>query len=185
MNLNVLLTIVVSVTLALIGYIFTYFNNLRLARRKDKLDRIDRQLRDFYGPLFALDQASNIMFVAFTKQWKPSRPRTEEDNTRFRLWVAEVFMPLNLQIVKIITEHADLLEEEKMPDILLALCAHVYGYKLIMKSWELGDYTQLSPGIAFPSKLREYAVEHYQYLKMEQTKLLGKTKYKKKKDDNN
>ena len=49
--------IVVSVLVALIGYVVKYFNDLRLAQRKDRLDRVSHQLSDLYGPLFALNAA--------------------------------------------------------------------------------------------------------------------------------
>jgi hypothetical protein len=38
-------TVVVSISLALLGYIVTYSNSLRLDRRKDRLMRLDKQLR--------------------------------------------------------------------------------------------------------------------------------------------
>lgn len=181
MDLKTVITIIVSITLALVGYMFTYFNNLRLAKRKDRIDRIDRQLRDFYGPLFAIDQASTRVWKAFRTQyrpggryWDPSDPPTKEEADAWRLWMKEVFMPLNLEVVKIITDHADLLEEAEMPEILLELCAHVYGYIPIMKAWESGDFSWNTSVINFPFRIRKYAEENYQNLKREQAKLLGK-----------
>ena len=61
------LTLSVSAFLAVIGYIATYLNNLRLAQRKDRLDRVDRQLRELYGPLLALVTASTTTWQAFVR----------------------------------------------------------------------------------------------------------------------
>jgi hypothetical protein len=180
MDVRTVVTISVTVALALLGYLFTYMNNLRLARRKDRLDRVDRQLRDFYGPLFALEQASTRVWKAFREKnrpdgayWGTPAPPSEDEGEVWRLWMKEVFMPLNTEMVKIITDHADLLEESEMPDILLELCAHVYGYKAVMRAWESGDFRKNTSVIDFPSEISQYAASSYRNLKREQSRLLG------------
>jgi hypothetical protein len=53
MGLNTALTVLVTVCLALTGYLYSLF----LARRKDRLDRINRQLSDLYGPLRIIENS--------------------------------------------------------------------------------------------------------------------------------
>lgn len=183
MDPNTIAALSVTVLVAGLGYLFTYFNGLRLSQRKDRLERIDRQLRELYGPLFAIDRASTRAWAAFRSRYRPggafwgtaSSP-TEEEAAAWRLWMTEVFMPLNLEMTQIITEHADLLEESEMPDVLLDLCAHVYAYKPVIKAWELGDYSLHTSIINFPNALRHYTSESYVKLKREQARLLGKLK---------
>ncbi|MFK0045124.1 hypothetical protein ACIQU4_13595 [Streptomyces sp. NPDC090741] len=43
-----------TVGLAFLGYLATYANGLRLAQRQARLARVNQQLSEFYGPLFAL-----------------------------------------------------------------------------------------------------------------------------------
>ncbi|WP_262062553.1 hypothetical protein [Streptomyces sp. STR69] len=48
---------VVTVAPAFAGYAATYLNGLRLTQRQERLARVNRQLSDFCGPLFALPEA--------------------------------------------------------------------------------------------------------------------------------
>jgi hypothetical protein len=87
--------------------------------------------------------------------------------------VAEVLMPLNLRMESVVVEKSDLLEEAKMPESLLQLCAHVEGYRTILKRWEAGDYSEHFPVINYPVEVREYAQQSYAHLKAEQKRILG------------
>ena len=179
MDLDTLLTLSITILLALIGYIATYFNNLRIEQRKDRLERVNRQLREYYGPLFALVRASATIFFAFRDRYckrdEDWGELTPEELAAWQAWMSEVFMPLNLRMEKIIVENADLMDEPEMPDCLLTLSAHVYAYKIVLMKWESGDTSELSTGIPFPQEeLMNYIDSAYIRLKAEQTELLGK-----------
>lgn len=176
------LTIAVTVLLAVVGYLATYAYNLKLAQRKDRLDRINRQLSDFYGPLLALDSASKSAWSAFRQRYRPDSrsfwgddpPPTAEEEAAWRLWMTEVFMPLNVGMVDVITQHADLLDESNMPQALLDACAHVKAYRPVIKQWEMGDFSEHISVISFPSTpLWLFASEGFARLKAEQSDLLG------------
>jgi len=177
------LTLSVSVLLATIGYIATYLNNLRLAQRKDRLDRLDRQLRDLYGPLLALVNASTTTWQAFVRAYVetdffrgglPVALENEENAAHWRHWMSTVFMPLNEEMARIVLAHTDLMEDAVMPQCLLALTAHVHGYRGVVKAWERGDFSQHFSLVAFPApELLGYVSEHYQTLKRRQALLLG------------
>lgn len=55
------IAILVAVMLAFVGYFATYLDNLRIARRRDRLDRINRQLKELYGPLLAAISTGDAM----------------------------------------------------------------------------------------------------------------------------
>jgi hypothetical protein len=61
----------VDVVVAQIGYFVTYRTNLRLAQRNDRLERINRQLREFYGPLLALTRSNDQSLQVFQKRYRP------------------------------------------------------------------------------------------------------------------
>src|SRR5215203_507343 len=61
----------VDVVVAVIGYFVTYRTNLRLAQRNDRLERINRLLSEFYGPLLALTRSSDQSWQAFRKRYRP------------------------------------------------------------------------------------------------------------------
>jgi hypothetical protein len=182
MDLTTSVTIAVSVLLAVVGYVATYAYNLKLAQRKDRLDRVNAQLSDFYGPLLALVSAGESSFGAFRQKHRPDKPwifergetPSEQKSAAWRLWMVEVFMPLNVAIVDVITKHADLLDESDMPQPLLDACAHVAAYRAVIKQWEQGDFSELGSVINFPSPdLFLFASEGFTRLKGEQQRLLG------------
>jgi hypothetical protein len=179
-DVKVALPLVITILLAIAGYLATYANSLRLARRSDRLDRINRQLRDLYGPLFALTSASNRTWSEFRQRYRPSggfwdldSPPTQDEAAAWRLWMSEVFMPLNSQMFDVVVQKADLLEEAYVPDCLLDLCSHVAAYRPVLKAWEKGDYSENKSLINFPREpLMQYVNTTFLKLKSEQQRLL-------------
>lgn len=64
-------TISVTVLLAFTGYFASYLYNLRLAQRNDRLERVDKQLSDLYGPLLALVMSGTASWDAFRSLYRP------------------------------------------------------------------------------------------------------------------
>ena len=169
---------------AVAGFLLTYRNNLRLNQRKDRLDRITRQLGDLYGPLYANASASTAAWLVFRSQYRPggafwssfrSAP-TEDEAAAWRRWMTTVFMPLNRRLRDAIVEHIDLLEEEVVPQVLLDVCAHVASYEAVLQRWEEGDYTEHTTPFNFPAdELFAYAKGGLLRLKTEQKKFLRST----------
>jgi hypothetical protein len=180
---------IIGVCIAVIGYFVKYRTDLRLAQRNDRLERINRQLSEFYGPLLALTRSSGQSWQAFRKRyrppgsesfWKCDPPPTKEDAIAWRLWMTTVFMPVHRRMMELVLERADLIEEPEMPPSLLDLCAHVNGYQAILKEWEKGEISTAREDnisvVNFPGeKLAEYAATAFGRLKAEQAELLGAT----------
>jgi hypothetical protein len=177
-----LVTTTVTIVLALAGYMAAYFNNLRLAQRNQRLERVNKQLGDFYGPLYGLLDSETAVFKVFRSIYRPGKhffsdddPPTQEDLAAWRLWMTTVFAPVNNRMYELVLAKSDLLIETEMPQCLRDLCAHVVGYHLVMKKWENGDYSERMSLLPFPSdELLVYANDSYNALKREQARLLGK-----------
>ena len=92
----------------------------------------------------------------------------------WRTWLTSVFMPINEQMVEVITHGADLIDEEKMPTCLLDLCAHVAAYRPVLKQWEQGDYSEQTSVIDFPRDVHNYVDSAFRRIKAEQVKKLGR-----------
>jgi hypothetical protein len=171
------------VTLSVTVFVATYLNNLRLARRKDRLDRVSKQLSDFYGPLLALSRAADRSWVGFMDRYRPNAtyfwddpnyPTTKQHEELFRLWMRHVFMPINLRMVDVVTNKADLLDEPYVPEFFLQLCAHVASYQAILQRWDNKDFEENAPEIPFPGReIIEYVEATFGRLKAEQNDLLG------------
>jgi hypothetical protein len=180
---------IIGVCIAVIGYFVKYRTDLRLAQRNDRLERINRQLSEFYGPLLALTRSSGQSWQAFRKRyrppgsesfWKSNPPPTKEDAIAWRLWMTTVFMPVHRRMMELVLERADLIEEPEMPPSLLDLCAHVNGYQAILKEWETGEISiEREDNISvvnFPGQeLADYAASAFDRLKAEKADLLGLT----------
>jgi hypothetical protein len=180
---------IVGVVAAVVGYFVKYRVDLRLAQRNDRLERINRQLSEFYGPLLALTRSSGQSWQAFRQRyrppgsesfWKSDPPPTTEDAVAWRLWMTTVFMPVHRRMMELVLERADLIEEPEMPPSLLDLCAHVNGYQAILKEWEKGEISTAREDnisvVNFPGQeLAEYAAAAFGRLKAEQAELLGAT----------
>jgi hypothetical protein len=179
-NWNITAPLIISVALALTGYFYTYQKDLYFAKRKDQLERVDRQLKELYGPLYSLSTAGTRIWTRFRQEyrsgsgfWSTNPPPTKHEAEVWRLWMKEVFMPLNLEMEALILNHSDLLVESEMPEVLLELSAHIAGYKPVLKSWDAGNYSEHLSLIDFPKGLDQYAEQNYRMLKAKQAKLLG------------
>lgn len=177
MGLETALTLLVTVCLALTGYFYSLF----LARRKDRLDRINRQLSDLYGPLYALSKTGEHVWLSFRSRHRPHKgsfwmadsPVSQTDADAFRLWIRWVFMPLNRQMMDLVVNRADLLVGTEIPKCLLDLCAHISAYEALLKQWEKDNFNTNEPIINFPThSLRVYAEQEFCRLKQEQDTLL-------------
>jgi hypothetical protein len=181
-SVGVVVTLIVTVVLAFSGYLLTYMLNLRLARRKDYLGRVNRQLSEFYGPLYALTEASGRAWkelLAITGS-PPERMVFTEDNIHvWRRWVIHVFMPLDRKMMDIVVTHADLLVDQEFPSCLEDLCAHVVCYEPVIERWrqENVDSIALADNVSvidFPAaEVQAYVKRCYDSLKREQTRLIA------------
>ena len=89
--------------------------------------------------------------------------------------MSAVFQPLNEEMARLVTQHADLIEDVEMPNCLLDLYAHVAAYRPILEGWKTGDFSEHVSLIEFPvNAILEYARAHSRRLKGEQALLLGK-----------
>lgn len=178
-----MIAVVVTVTLAFAGYVATYLNGLRLTQRQERLARVNRQLGDFYGPLFALTEANTRTFAAFVKRharpggvspFSDGTPPTDEELDEWRLWVTTVFLPVLQEMRELVVRRADLLREPEMPSVLLDLCAHTAGYEIIVARWARDDLSEHLSLVWFPGpELAAYARQGFGELKLEQARLLG------------
>jgi hypothetical protein len=174
------LPVAATILLALGGYFGTYLNNLRIAQRKDRLDRINRQLARFYGPLLALTTTHGSVIEVFVQmyQQRGAQPALRdgmqvEGEAIFKLWWQEVFLPLHSQMLDILINRTDLIRESKMPEVLLLAGAALESRRGALAQWELGDLTAMGWTPALPEDLVTYAADGFAELKLEQAQLLG------------
>ncbi len=165
---------ILTVVLAFAGYLVTFMSARMLARRRDKLDLVNKRLNEFYGPLYVASRAGHIAYRSLlAKQGKTQcHPIRDEDLKEWVLWMTTIFMPLNDVREKIIIEKAYLVVEEQMPKCLLEFVTHVVGYKAVLAKWEEGNYGERRSTIGWPPEFDGYVERSYKALKAEQTSLM-------------
>jgi hypothetical protein len=163
-----------TILLAFVGYLATAWSAKMLARRKDKLELVNRRLNELYGPLYVASQAGNIAYRSLLKKQGKSQsyPILDSEMKEWMLWMTTIFMPLNDVREKIIIEKAYLIVEEQMPHCLLDFVTHVVGYKAVLAKWEEGDYSERRSTIGWPPEFDIYVERSYAALKARQTHLL-------------
>ncbi len=165
---------ILTVILALGGYLITSVSTHMLALRRDKLDLVNKRLNEFYGPLYVASEAGNIAYRSLlNRQGKQqSEPILDSEMKEWMLWVTTIFMPLNDIREKVIIENAHLIIEEQMPTCLLDFVTHVVGYKAVLARWAEGDYSERRSTIGWPPEFDIYVKRSYAALKAEQSRLM-------------
>lgn len=180
MNLQTV-SIIVTILLAAVGLVGKYAYDLRLARRKDTLELVNKQLNEFYGPLFVATQAGAIAAEALRKKlgqkavFVNRQLPTAAELAEWRVWLPNVLMPINDFREQLILKNAHLIRETDFPPCLLQFVAHVAAYKAVLKRWEEGDFEEILSIIDFPRELESYSTRSYTELKHEQARLIGLT----------
>jgi hypothetical protein len=97
----------------------------------------------------------------------------DEEKKAWLLWMKEVFMPNNLKMEKVIIDNAHLIVGAEMPKSFLDFLEHVQGYKVVLKKWEDGDFSEYTSSVNFPKDF-SLEIEHtFKTLKAKQAELLG------------
>jgi hypothetical protein len=84
-----------ALCIAVLGALLSYISARRLERRQARLERLNAQLQEFYGPLYAIFQAQRIAHLRFVDTLRPGSstlfapdvaPLDEEELRLWRLW---------------------------------------------------------------------------------------------------
>jgi hypothetical protein len=111
--------VMAAIVVAGICYVATARINRADAIRADRIDRLNAQLRDLYGPLMALVLSTNALFQTWRQRELPLpngwAGATAMEQEEWRHWMATVFMPLNRRIAETIIAHEDLVKRTSCP----------------------------------------------------------------------
>lgn len=174
-----LLSVAVTVLLAFINYWMQKQQELELARRKERLELIDRMINQFYGPLYIATRAGERAHKSLkdklgkTDLFPPNELPNERVLAEWRTWVQSVFVPLNQVREDVILHNAHLIRETELPQCLLDFIAHASAYKAMVAKWNNGHTSEYIPILGFPKEIAEYSERSYLALKAEQAELIG------------
>lgn len=179
------LTASTAIVVAIVTGSISYLTSRRLHRKQSELARVDRQLSELYGPLYALSRSSDFSWVTFRQNHGADRLAyfdVEADVSPDEIeswceWMTHVFMPVNRKMQEILLSKTELLISDDLPESLIALCSHVAEYEMILARWASGNRDVLTATNNHPGRqLSEYAQTSYQFLRARQRTLLRGTR---------
>jgi hypothetical protein len=152
------LTTAGATLLALVVAVLTIIAKRRDDRRADRLNRVNRQLSEFYGKLMILYEAGMRDWCSFIAQYgndskklgrefvrffpfefkeddpitsfNPEPPNAEQLKT-YRNWLKTLFLRTNERILEVIYANADLVIGKMMPQVLVLFAEHVASVRLM------------------------------------------------------
>jgi hypothetical protein len=147
-----------------------------------ELERIGRQLEEFYAPLFYLVEESRLAIEDVMDHLQrdyvfPTDGPMPEDELRFWLFRAENdLMPRNEEMVALILEKRALAEGETLPRILDALVEHQKSWRELHRRWkEQGVKYGWRSNSPFPRNLGTVLEREVARLKTRRAELLKQT----------
>ncbi len=167
-----------SIVVAVAVFVANQLTHLRNERRQAALARVNAQLRDLYGPLFALVAVNEHLWTAMRGAYLPERDRrrsgslSEDEAEEWQRWLQQGLMPANVRMRDLILQHADLIVEDDMPHPLQDFCAHVASYEVYLSKPDnrrIGRALIGHPGAPYVT----YVQDRFAALKAEQARLLG------------
>ncbi|MCL2327689.1 MAG: hypothetical protein FWC39_04140 [Bacteroidetes bacterium] len=171
-----LISLAVTILLAITSYLFKYFYELNVQRHNNNLKLINERLENFYGPLYILSMVGKTSYETLLKVLKKEddpdlqNPLSEQEKLEWIIWVKEVFHKNNLEIEKIIINKAYLIIEESVPQCLIDFVTHISYNKILLKKWDNNNFEQIHCLIDFPVDFDEYVYNSYRRLTSEQLK---------------
>jgi hypothetical protein len=176
---SAVITASVSVVVAVAVFVANQLAQLRNERRQIALARVNAQLRELYGPLFALVAVNEHLWTAMHGAHLPDRdrrragPLSGNEAEEWRRWLRQGLMPANLKMRDLIVQHADLIVEDDMPQTLQDFCAHVASYEVHLARPDnepIGRALIGHPGAPYVAYVRD----RFAALKAEQGRLIGR-----------
>jgi len=122
-----------GIVVTLVGFWWQLESRRRADLRAAQLVRLDKQLSDLYGPLYARYVSGDRQWRQFMRVYRPIKqypdtldffydkePPSAEDLWLFRRCTNTVFLATNSAIEETIVNNAELLVGERMPECFLA-----------------------------------------------------------------
>lgn len=178
--------IVVSTILSgLLAYSYQVFAATMADRRAQDLDRLAKQLEEFYGPVLSLATSTWRIFKLFAEthtdceyptQMQQIIARVKNDHhvrAEYVRWMRQALLPLHRRAATIIDTKAHLFEEDCMNYELMEYVAMVRSYEVIEHKWSQGDFTTLFSPLRYPPGILNHVDVTFKKLRARQAMLLS------------
>ncbi|NKE44405.1 hypothetical protein HB662_06420 [Roseomonas frigidaquae] len=189
----------VAALLAGIGVNWNLARQRKDAARKYSRERIEAQIRDYYGPLHALNAAGEEAFLSFKNRFlfddresdrkviaqadffaDASKLPDQAQLKAWMLWTQEIFLPLNERRQDIILRLHHLSVQSEIPPSFAAFLAHAQAFRATVANWKAGGIDERTgrsrsdfcPALPFPAAFDREVAATLKALEAERVKLL-------------
>ena len=174
-------TVAFAIVGGVVGFLAKVAYDLWSARRKERLDRVNKQLKLLYGPLYALNRSSNIAWSApkTAATGCAVRVRQRPSAERIRIGGLEALAADCVQAHSrgdARDDHQEFrpFDRRRVSGGLENLLRHAAAYKVVFEQWSKNDFSEHFAVVAYPADdLNEYLESSFRRLKSEQGRLLG------------
>lgn len=194
-----MISIIASVILALLGHWINRQREMESERRRLRLERLDAQLRDYFGPIAANLLSSKLAFNTLMRTWSRhthASPGETPAAKYFRVlrraeklehasgeieveWVRDSWISFHTQIVGPIHKQTMHILQSKShlydgsySTQMLQFIAHQIEYDLLMLRWAQGEYNMLINTVEFPQGFEATVAKEMARLREEQQDLI-------------
>lgn len=170
-----------GIALVVLSFLANGQLNRMAARREAKIRFVESQLKDLYGPLYAITQSNGAIYEKF-KESDPELVEAiseggeigAEGGAKRELWNSNVFQPSNLRMRDVIENNAHLFAAETMPDAVVQFLAHVENWEAVL-SYKGGAGARKEL-VAYPEAFPQYIAEEYERISKRHAKLVGRSR---------
>jgi len=137
-QLSVLSAVLVGVLIAVIPAVLGYICSFADSIRKDELAFTNEQIEKLYGPLYALAQANTQTWKQFVASGKAPNwdNATDDQISWWRLWMSQVFQPMNVKMEDVIVHNSQLVVGDRFPEIFQQVIVNTEAYKALIAGWQ-------------------------------------------------
>ena len=157
-----------AVAVAILSQILSGIRNRSRRRRDAELTFVESQMRDLYGPLYALSHSNQHTYEKFKTANEEvihalasGVTLSGEAAKTWKLWTDNVFQPGNRKMMDVILRGAHLFRTAEMPEIVLQFVAHVESYEALISTFEETGLSISNQIIPFPEGFAEYVADEY------------------------
>ncbi|MEU2670061.1 hypothetical protein ABZ622_14535 [Streptomyces sp. NPDC007164] len=173
-----MVTACATILVAIMAYWMNHQGEDRRYLKNARIDRVNSQLKELYGPLLVLTETNERAWSEYYRRYilpagyPDENPLPGPEEARWHIWVEAVFAPTAQKMKDLITARGDLIIEGELPLVVQQFCAHAATYDALLANWG-GAGARKSTLIRHPgSDFLSYVRKSYRSLKAEHELLL-------------
>ena len=172
-----------AAALAILSFLLNGQLNRMADRRVAKIRFVESQLKDLYGPLYAITKSNEAICEKFKAdnhelvgKVENGDQLSDSDIQTRNAWNLAVFQPSNIRMRDVIELNAHLFAAETIPDIVLAFLAHVENWQAISLGSDDASEKLSRELVSYPDGFAAYVSHEYERISKRHAKFVGRSR---------